>query len=148
MLGEVSMTWWVSATVLCATIVGVTWTKRDEIIKAGRGAVVLLFSLGLVFFISICGYGVTAIRGAVLIRDALLGVCGPGAACTQADAESICSTAIWGIGIGTTSFVIFAITWTAVAILTWIEAGERTTAPTPPSTLIRSDPRSGRDCTA
>ena len=60
-LGQICMTWWVSATVLCATILGLSWSRREEIKRAGRLATHALFGLVTLFFVSIIGFGIAMI---------------------------------------------------------------------------------------
>ena len=72
-LGQVCMTWWVSATLLCASILGLSWSRRQEIRRAGRIATHALFGLVTIFFISICCFGVAMIMAAQRLGTALVG---------------------------------------------------------------------------
>ena len=56
MLANVTMLWWVSSVVFCATILASVWYKRD-LIRSPRQLRWLLF----VFFLSIVAYGVLVV---------------------------------------------------------------------------------------
>lgn len=121
-LGQVCMTWWVSGTVLCATILGLSWAHRDEVRRAGRLATHGLFGLVTVFFASICTFGFAMVFLAGQLGEALVQACGSAptgaGGCSPSDAHLLKSTVVWGVSIGTTSFVLFAIAWVAAWIIT------------------------------
>lgn len=115
-LGQASMTWWVSATVLCAAILGLSWSHREEIRRAGRWATHALFGLAMIFFISICAFGVAMMVASVRLGGALMEACARiadpvTASCLPSDAEALRWTITVGVGIGTTSFILFALAW-------------------------------------
>lgn len=121
-LGQACMTWWVSATLLCATILGISWSRRQDIGRAGRWATHALFGLVTVFFFSICSFGVVMIMGTARLGAALVDACTvpPPAVsvCLASDAQALTSTISVGIGIGTTSFILFALAWVGAWVLT------------------------------
>ena len=107
-IANTSTLWWVSAVVFCATLLGVIWTKKDEVRKLPFRTA--LGSLLYVFFASIVAYG-TLVTGIVLkqyldVRYLLGQMTVP---LHMFDAEYI--WALVGIPIGTSSFVIFLIVW-------------------------------------
>ncbi|QXT62823.1 hypothetical protein [Tessaracoccus palaemonis] len=57
---QVAMSWWVSTTVLCASILGALWVKRKDVKNAGKRAVRWLFGVVAVFFGSIIAFGFVA----------------------------------------------------------------------------------------
>ena len=117
-LGTACMTWWVSATVLCVTILGASWIKRDELRSAGRLALHVLFGMVSVFFATMVVFGVQAVvlfnRLTDLLSEACL-VAGP-ARCLPADATAVAGGASALVATGTTSFLIFLITW----VISWV----------------------------
>lgn len=117
------MTWWVSGTVLCATILGLSWVHRDEVRRAGRLATHGLFGLVAIFLGSICIFGIAMVTQAGRLGDALVEACSTSVPqrageCVASDAHLIRSTIVWGVSIGTTSFVLFAIAWIAAWVIT------------------------------
>lgn len=115
-LGQVCMTWWVSATLLCATILGLSWSRRDDIKRAGRLATHALFGLVTLFFVSICCFGIAMIGASRRLGLALEAACGPESACLPSDAAAMRSAITVGVAIGTTSFFLFALAW----VIAWI----------------------------
>lgn len=118
--GQVAMTWWVSATVLCATIIGISWARRAEIRHAGMWAINGLFGIAAVFFLSICSFGVAAIWGIWKLGRALIEACSlsAGRVCVASDAIALRSTLAIGTAIGTTSFILFFMAWCAAWVHT------------------------------
>lgn len=112
-IASTGMTWWVSATVLCATILGATWSKRDELKKVEGWWFHSLFALVALFFVSICVFGVWNTRFAMAARDAYVNACfsGSQAVCLADEAGGFGTTVAVSVGIGTTSFIIYLIAW-------------------------------------
>ena len=114
---EVSMTWWVSSTLLCATILGFTWTKREEVREAGDIAFHGAFLLVTVFFVSICLFGVALWRAIKELGARLREACElPSGTCAVEDADLLSSSTQVGVTIGTSSFVLFTVGWIAAWI--------------------------------
>lgn len=107
------MTWWVSATVLCATILGVTWSKREDLKKVEGWWFHSLFALVMLFFLSICVFGVYNTIHARAAGDAYVDACiqGHQSVCLAGDARQFAEAVPVGVGIGTTSFIIYSLAW-------------------------------------
>lgn len=120
LMATVGMTWWVSSTILCATILGGVWAKRKDLRGFRPWTQHGFFTLIAVFVLTIVGFGVLMIvaisnTGAEL-SDACSAVVNAGG-CKPSDAESLRLSMQWGFSLGTTSFVAFLIAWIGV----WIE---------------------------
>jgi hypothetical protein len=109
-LADVSMNWWVSGVVFCASFLAAVWLKRDKIAPS---AVFPWLRWGLTyFFASIVAYGIVAmwmvrrlesearrILSQLKLADAQIG------------ALSEFDTVFYALGLGTTSFVIVLAGW-------------------------------------
>ncbi len=130
-LGSACMTWWVSATVLCVTILGAAWIYRQKIRKAGRLPLHALFLMVAIFFATMVLFGVQAVlmlrRLVALLSDACVEA-GP-ARCLPIDAQEIGGGTSALILIGTSSFMIFLFAW----LISWwftVREGSRRALPT------------------
>jgi cytochrome bd-type quinol oxidase subunit 2 len=115
MIASLGMTWWVSATVLCAGIVGSVWVKRKEVRQISEGVRRKFSYLIFSFFCTVILFGVV-----LMVVTAGTGV-GLVEACKQVDRSGGCKAVdaylLWicmvlGLMIGTTSFVAVAKAWT------------------------------------
>lgn len=127
-LGTICMTWWVSATVLCATILGLAWAKRADLRQARPAAMHGLFAIGFIFFASIVLFGIVIIEISTSfgrkLRDACLA--SSQTTCATSDAKTFTRALQWGVGIGTSSFAFCCIAW----IVAWIEVARTQQTPT------------------
>jgi hypothetical protein len=120
MLASIGMTWWVSATVLCAGIVGAVWVRRQELRKMRRSVRHGFFVLVFLFLVSVIVFGVVLITFTQGLGANLEDACKiveKGGGCSPADATLIRSSMKWGYGIGTTSFIGALIAW----VILWVD---------------------------
>lgn len=108
------ITWWVSATVLCAAILGAVWTKRQELTEMSIPALRTLGGLVTFFLISIIGFGVAMVwytweLGSELQRSCALVV--ELGHCTVSGMAKVKWAHVVGFTIGTSSFVVYTIGW-------------------------------------
>jgi hypothetical protein len=140
-LSQICITWWVSAAVVGASILGLSWSRRADIKAAGRIATHALFGMTTLFFLSGCSFGIAMIAAAQQFGDALAGACGPDSACLPSDADAITSAITIGVAIGTTTFFLFAVAWVIAWILTIHEEkrayAARSAGTTPPRSIGR-----------
>jgi hypothetical protein len=120
LIATLGMTWWVSATVLCASIIWGVWTKRGDLRGFRAGARHGFFALVLSFLLSVMVFGVVLISitnglGTELERVCTIDVSSGG--CGSNDASSLKVAMVWGFAIGTSSFLVTTIAWIGV----WFE---------------------------
>jgi hypothetical protein len=125
-LMQISMTWWVSATVLCASILGASWVRRRDIRKAGPLTTRWLFGSVTMFFLTIVAYGVTSAVSVAdlgnqlqIACDATPGRCTPGYAALMSSRMQI------GLWIGTSSFILYTIAWVWAGVLVFKAATDK-----------------------
>lgn len=117
MLGTAGMTWWVSATVLGATVIGVIWTKKDEIHAIEHRRRRLLFQLLSAFYGTILAFGALCVYASWAITRKLIEACSlidSPDHCTAEDANITMQVLMSAFGLGTTSFIIYIVGWIIV----------------------------------
>jgi hypothetical protein len=120
MIATVGMTWWVSATVLCASIIGGVWVRRRDLRGFGRVPRHGFFILVFVFICSVIAFGLVLICASMGLGSDLQQACVAirrSDGCSASDASTLQSGMVWGFAIGTSSFVVTGIAWIGV----WIE---------------------------
>jgi len=106
MLATTGMTWWVSSVVLCGSILGAVWLKRNELIRSDHFK---NLGIGLIlFFLSIVIYGVWMIYGMYLLESETSAVL---KSLKIQSSLSGFKTIQVAYAVGTTSFIFITILW-------------------------------------
>ncbi len=110
LMGTTGMTWWVSSVVFCGSILGGTWLKHTEL--EGLRYRSWFFAIVLIFFLSIVVYGIwlAATFNKIGAEVERLRILLPTPALSNAE-----FSLFWGGTIvGTSSFLLIAITWIGI----------------------------------
>jgi magnesium-transporting ATPase (P-type) len=105
---DTGMLWWVSSVVFCISILAGVWIKQDELAKLGKGYLLWLWSIILVFFGTIVFYGIWIIYRIDIIESEVKTLL------IQINFSVLLSefnTVETGYLIGTSSFILVFITW-------------------------------------
>ncbi|WP_424348131.1 hypothetical protein [Kocuria sp. CH-021] len=114
MLGTAGMTWWVSATVLGATVIGALWIKKTDVKSMSRFKQRALFWLVSALLFTIFAFGLFCIWASREIGSNLVDACSFNESpdhCTIEDAKLTMNVMTIGFGLGTTSFLIYMLGW-------------------------------------
>lgn len=108
------MLWWVSATGLCALLLGGVWLKREELgtsTSAVRNGIAILIGG---FLLSVVLYGGHIVLATRTMTAEVQGLCPPSdVLCKMTFATEFRTVGI-GVAIGTSSFVLALMAWVAV----------------------------------
>ena len=109
---NLSMLWWVSSIVFCASVIAAVWRFQSEIFNMPRLYINILFFVGSVFFITIVAYGSLAVFFVKWMEQEILYV---------AERLSIADVTFFEytafrilVLLGTTSFILVLILWIAL----------------------------------
>lgn len=124
-LAQIGMTWWVSSVVFCGSTLAGVWLKHAELVLHPRLFRWIQNALTW-FFLSIVLFGIFIMWQAQALKNEtrelvqLIKSTQPANAPSYSGALTEFDTVIWGMCLGTTSFVLVLLAW--IVLCNWIRS--------------------------